>query len=130
METNETATNEVNNYIAGFPAEVQEILEKIRGIIREEAPAAEEAMKYAIPTFTLKGKNLVHYAAFDKHIGFYPTPTGIEQFKGELSKYKGAKGSVQFPLDEPIPFDLIRQIVAFRVRESLEKAAAKRKPKG
>ena len=89
-------------------------------------PDAEETIKYRMPTFTLHG-NLVHFAAFKKHIGFYPVPTGIEQFKDELSTYKGGKGSVQFPLDQPIPFDLISRIVKFRVKENLERAQTKGK---
>ncbi len=119
-------SKEIDAYIAGFPPEVQEILEKIRMTIREAAPDAAETISYQMPTFTLKG-NLVHFAAFKKHIGFYPAPTGIEAFKDELSVYKGGKGSVQFPLDQPIPFDLIGRIVEFRVKENLERAAAKGK---
>jgi uncharacterized protein YdhG (YjbR/CyaY superfamily) len=114
----------IDEYIAGFPPEVQEILEKIRATIREAAPEAEETIKYRMPTFTLNG-NLVHFAAFKKHIGFYPVPTGIEKFKKELSVYEGGKGSVQFPLDEPIPYDLINSIVRFRTEENLRKAAGK-----
>jgi uncharacterized protein YdhG (YjbR/CyaY superfamily) len=116
----------IDEYIAGFPAEVQEILESIRTVIKLAAPDAEETISYQMPTFTLKG-NLVHFAAFKKHIGFYPVPTGIEAFKDELSAYEGGKGSVQFPLDKPVPLDLIRRIVEFRVKENLGKAAAKRK---
>jgi len=119
-------SKEIDAYIAGFPPDVQEILEKIRMTIRKAAPDAEETISNQMPTFTLKG-NLVHFAAFKKHIGFYPAPTGIEEFKDELSVYQGGKGSVQFPLDRPMPFDLIRRIVEFRVRENLEKAAAKGK---
>lgn len=126
MRINQPAPANIDAYIAGFPQEVQAILEKIRMIVRETAPAAEETIKYQLPTFMLKG-NLVHFGAFKKHIGFYPTPTGIEQFKAELSVYEGAKGSIQFPLDNPIPYDLIRQIVQFRVKENLEKSEAKRK---
>lgn len=128
MRTDQTAPKDIDEYIAGFPPDIQEILEEIRMTIRQAAPDAEEAIKYQIPTFTLKG-NLVHFAAFKKHIGFYPTPTGIEQFKDELSAYKGAKGSVQFPLDKPIPFDLISRIVRFRVEENLEAAAKSGKKK-
>jgi uncharacterized protein YdhG (YjbR/CyaY superfamily) len=124
METDRTAPTNIDEYIAGFPKDVQESLEKIRMTIRKAAPGAEETIKYQMPTFTLKG-NLVHFAAFKKHIGFYPVPTGIEAFKDELAVYKGGKGSVQFPLDQPIPFDLISRIVKFRVQENLEKAAAK-----
>ena len=96
--------------------------------IRKAAPDAEETIKYQMPTFTLKG-NLVHFAAFKKHIGFYPVPTGIEKFKNELSVYESGKGSVQFPLDKPIPYGLISKIVKFRVKENLGRAAAKWKKK-
>lgn len=116
----------IDAYIADFPPEVQVILEKVRATIRKAAPDAQETIKYRIPTFTLKG-NLVHFAAFQSHLGFYPTPTGMDQFQKELSIYKRAKGSVQFPLDQPIPYALISKIVKFRVKESLEKAPAKRK---
>jgi uncharacterized protein YdhG (YjbR/CyaY superfamily) len=126
MMENQTQPKNIDEYIAGFPKEVQVILEGIRTTIRKAAPEAEEAIKYRMPTFTLKG-NLVHFAAFKNHIGFYPIPTGIEAFKKELSQYKGGKGSVQFPLDKPIPFDLINRIVKFRVRENLERAEARRK---
>lgn len=128
MAASRTSANSIDEYIAALPDDVQQVLHKIRAVIREAAPDAAETINYGIPTFTLHG-NLVHFAAFKKHIGFYPTPSGIEKFKEELSIYESAKGSVQFPLAEPIPFDLIRQIVKFRVKESLEKAAAKRKKK-
>ena len=127
MRTNQTAKN-IDEYIAGFPDDVQEILQKIRMTIREAAPDAEETIKYRMPTFTLKG-NLVHFAAFKKHVGFYPVPTGIEGFRNELSVYEGGKGSVKFPLDKPIPLDLIGKIVEFRVKENLERAEAKGKKK-
>jgi uncharacterized protein YdhG (YjbR/CyaY superfamily) len=122
----EQSSRNIDEYIARFPLEVQEILEKIRATIRAVAPDADEAMNYQIPTFTLNG-NLVHFAAFKNHIGFYPTPSGMEKFKDELAGYEGAKGSVQFPLDQPIPYDLIRRIAAFRVEENLARAANKRK---
>jgi uncharacterized protein YdhG (YjbR/CyaY superfamily) len=128
METRRTQAQNIDEYIASYPEDVREILEKIRLTIREAAPDAEETINYQIPTFTLKG-NLVHFAAFKKHIGFYPAPSGIEKFKQELSGYESAKGSVQFPLDQPIPYDLISQITKFRVKENLEKAAAKGKKK-
>jgi uncharacterized protein YdhG (YjbR/CyaY superfamily) len=118
----------IDEYVAGFPRDVQEILENIRRTIREAAPDAEETIKYQMPTFTLKG-NLVHFAAFKAHIGFYPVPSGIEAFRSELSVYEGGKGSVRFPLDKPIPFDLIRRIVEFRVKENLQRAEAKGKKK-
>jgi uncharacterized protein YdhG (YjbR/CyaY superfamily) len=106
----------IDDYISGFPESVQAILQEIRRVIREAAPQATEAIKYRIPTFVLGG-NLVHFAAFERHIGFYPTPSGIERFKEELAGYKSAKGSVQFPLHEPIPYDLICRVVEFRVKE-------------
>ncbi|MEZ6130901.1 MAG: DUF1801 domain-containing protein [Planctomycetaceae bacterium] len=110
----------IDGYIAAFPEDVQAILTKIRGIIKDAAPEAEEAIKYQIPTFVLNG-NLVHFAAFRKHIGFYPTPSGIERFKDDLSKYKNAKGSVQFPLNAPMPYALIKKMVKFRVQENRAK---------
>ena len=124
MKTKQTAPQNVEEYIAGFPKDVQKILEKIRSTIRKAAPDAEETIKYRMPTFILKG-NLVHFAAFKEHIGFYPIPTGIEAFANELSGYEGGKGSVRFPLDKPIPFRLISKIVKFRVKENLERAKAK-----
>ena len=110
----------IDEYIKTSPADVQAVLEKIREIIRKAAPDAVEAISYQIPTFKLNG-NLVHFAAFKKHIGFYPTSSGIEAFKKELAPYKWAKGSVQFPLDRPIPYELVARIVAFRVKENLKK---------
>ena len=110
----------IDDYIASFPHETQLILEKLRLTIRKAAPDAKETINYGIPTFTLKG-NLVHFAAFKNHVGFYPTPSGIEAFKKELSVYEGAKGSVKFPISELLPFDLVRKIVEFRVKEGLEK---------
>lgn len=128
MNENQPKPQNIDEYIAGFPPDVQEILEAIRLTIRKAAPAAEEVIKYQIPTFTLKG-NLVHFAAYQNHIGFYPTPSGIEKFSAELSAYKAAKGSVQFPKDKPIPFDLISRIVMFRVAENLAESEAKRHKK-
>lgn len=113
----------IDTYIEEHPPDVQEILREIRRVIRAAAPGAEEVIKYRIPTFTLHG-NLVHFAAFAKHIGFYPEPSGIEQFREELTAYRGAKGSVQFPLDRPIPYDLIRRITLYRVAENLARAGA------
>ncbi len=121
-----TTDPRIDKYIANFPNEVQEILEKIRATIREAAPDAEETISYQMPTFRLNG-NLVHFAAYKKHIGFYPAPSGIEKFKKELAAYQSAKGSVQFPLDRPIPYELIGKIVTFRARENLARAEAKGK---
>ncbi len=126
MKTAERAPRTIDEYIAGFPPDVQAILQKIRATIRKAAPGAEETIKYRMPTFTLNG-NLVHFAAFKQHIGFYPVPSGIERFREELSAYEGGRGSVQFPLDQPIPYGLISRIVKFRVKENQAKAAAKGK---
>ena len=117
----------IDEYIAAFPEEIQAMLEQIRATISKVAPTAEEAIKYAIPTFVLNGRNLVHFAAFKNHIGFYPTPTGIESFQKELSKYKQGKGSVQFPLDEPMPLALITRIVKFNLARNAEVIAKKKK---
>lgn len=125
MEKNSTF-NSIDEYIAQFPEDIQAILQQIRSVIKEAAPEATEKISYQMPTFYLKG-NLVHFAAFKSHIGFYPVPSGIEKFKEELSQYKGGKGSVQFPLDKPIPYDLIRRITLFRVEENLELAQRKSK---
>ena len=129
MRSNPTAPKNIDEYIAGFPNNVREILEQIRMTIREAAPDAEETISYQIPTFTLKGKYLIYFAAYKKHIGLYPAPRGVEKFKKELSLYEGGKGTVRFPLDKAIPFRLINRIVKFRVKESLERAKAKPKKK-
>jgi uncharacterized protein YdhG (YjbR/CyaY superfamily) len=110
----------VNEYINTFPKDIQAILEKIREIVRKAAPGAEEAISYQMPTFKLNG-NLVHFAAYKNHIGFYPVPSGIEAFKGELLPYIGGKGTLRFPLEKPIPYDLIEKVVTFRVKENLAK---------
>lgn len=117
----------IDEYIAGFPVESQRILEQVRNTIRLAAPDAEEAISYGIPTFKLRKVNLVHFAGFQNHIGFYPAPVGMESFKAELAPYKTGKGSVQFPLDQPIPFDLITRIVTFRVQEQTERTQTKKK---
>ena len=126
MKADPTGPKDIDEYIAVFPKDVQELLEKVRATIRKAAPEAEEAIKYQIPTFVLKG-NLVHFAAFKNHIGFYPAPQGMEEFKAELAPYEAGKGTARFPLDQPIPYDLISKIVKYRVGMNLEKAAAKRK---
>lgn len=117
--------NNIDEYISAFPAETQKHLQAIKAAIQKAAPEAVEAISYQIPTFRLKG-NLVHFGAFKSHIGFYPAPQGIEAFKEELSAYKGAKGSVQFPLDKPMPLDLISRIVKYRIELSKAKPAAKK----
>ena len=111
----------IDEYIKDLPGNVQRILESVRQIIKKAAPEAVEAISYQMPTFKLNGKNLVHFAAFKNHIGFYPIPSAVEAFKKELSSYKQGKGSVQFPAGEPVPLDIIERIVKFRVREVLKK---------
>lgn len=113
---------EVEKYIFSFPEDVRNILLQIRQIIKEEAPDAVEGFAYQMPSYKTNGKPLVYFAAFKTHIGFYATPSGHAAFACELAKYKQGKGSVQFPLDKPIPFDLIRQMVAFRVEENNNKS--------
>ena len=108
----------IDEYISMFPEDVQNILEKLRQAIKESAPGAEEAIRYRMPTFKLSG-NLVHFAAFSDHIGFFPTSSGKEAFKKQVAQYKGGRGTIQFPLDKPIPFDLVRRIVKYRVKENL-----------
>lgn len=120
MEGVLTMENPINEYIQQYPTDVQDILKKIKITIEQAAPEAEERISYQMPTFVFHG-NLVHFAAYKNHIGFYPTPSGIEAFKEELSGYKWAKGSVQFPITKPIPYDLISRIVRFRVDENRRK---------
>lgn len=121
--TERSRTQSVDGYIAGFPAETRAVLEEIRAIVRAAAPDATETMSYAIPTFDLGGRHLVHFAGYGRHVGFYPTPEGIAAFKDELTAYRTAKGSVQFPLGEPLPTDLIRRMVAFRVAAETRRRA-------
>lgn len=124
LAENNITFNTIDEYIMQFPTEVQEKLKTLRKVIKEAAPEAEEKISYKMPTFTLHG-NLVHFAGYKNHIGFYPAPSGIEAFKEELSKYKGAKGSVQFPIKEPLPYELIIKIVEYRVIENMRKAEEK-----
>lgn len=119
--------NSIDEYIAAFPPEVAARLEEIRALIHEIAPEAVETISYAIPTFDLGKRHLVHFAGYDHHIGFYPTPVGSEAFAEELKAYKTGKGSVQFPLDQPLPVDLIRRIVEFRLASEAARTA-KRPP--
>lgn len=115
----------MDEYINTFPKNVQIILEKMRQTMQQAAPEAIEAISYQMPTFKLNGKNLVYFAAWKNHIGLYPTPSGIEAFKKELSPYKMSKGSIQFPINEPIPYDLVIKIVKYRVKENLDKVNKK-----
>lgn len=112
-------TVSIDEYISTFPNHVQTILQQVRRTVKEAAPEASEAIKYGIPTFVLKG-NLVHFGAYKNHIGFYPTPSAANAFEDDFANYKTGKGSVQFPIDEPMPLDLITKIVKFRIKE-LEK---------
>ncbi len=118
--------NEIDNYIAGLPEEIQQRLNQIRDVIRRAAPDATEKISYMMPTFYLNG-NLVHFAAFKNHIGLYPAPSGVAAFQKELSVYKNAKGSVQFPHNQPLPLDLISEIVKFRVLENSEVKKVRKK---
>lgn len=124
MEENKITFKTIDEYILTFPLNVQEILQAVRQVIKEAAPDATEKISYQMPTFALHG-NLVHFAAYINHLGFYPSSSGIEAFKNQLSGYKGAKGSVQFPIDKPMPYELIREIVTFRVEENIKKAKVK-----
>jgi uncharacterized protein YdhG (YjbR/CyaY superfamily) len=117
--TKRSTAGSIDEYIEGFPPATQEVLQELRALIRAAAPGATETISYAIPTFDLGGRHLVHFAGFAKHIGFYPVPSGIEAFKEELTPYRSGKGSAQFPLGEPLPTDLIRRIVEFRVEENV-----------
>ena len=120
MEGKNALPTSIDEYIAQCPEDVQSILKKIRAVIKESAPEATERISYRMPTFYLRG-NLVHFAAHSHHIGFYPTPSGIEAFKEELSVYESSKGAVQFPLDKSMPYELISKIVKYRVAENLKK---------
>jgi len=124
MEPKSNSPESIDAYIALFPAEIQQKLQQIRAVIKQAAPEASEKISYQMPTFYLNG-NQVHFAAFKHHIGFYPAPSGIENFNEELAMYKTSKGAIQFPLDKPIPFDLVRAIVEFRVAENLHKSGIK-----
>ena len=123
---NRSTAGSIDEYIAEFPSETQKVLEELRALIKASAPDATETISYAIPTFDLNG-HLVHFAGYERHIGFYPTGSGVEAFKDELKPYKSGKGSVQFPLGRPLPTDLIRRIVEFRVEENAGKASARRR---
>lgn len=124
MEKNKAGFVTIDEYMATFPEEIQKLLKELRTTIKAAAPDAEEKISYQMPTFFLNG-NLVHFAAHKNHIGFYPTPAGIQAFKDELSIYASSKGAVQFPLDKPMPLKLISKIVKFRVAENLKKPGKK-----
>lgn len=128
MEQDKKGFSTIDEYIATFPENIQALLQTVRATIREVAPEAKEIISYNMPAFAQDG-NLVYFAALKNHIGFYPTSSGIAAFKEELSAYKSTKGAVNFPLNQPLPLDLITKIVQFRVKENLEKAEAKKSKK-
>ena len=121
--SNRSTAGTIEEYIAEFPPDIQKALEEIRGFIRSSAPDATETISYAIPTFDLNGKHLVHFAGYEKHIGFYPTGSGVEAFKHEFGPYKWSTGAVQFPLGKPLPKDLIRRIVEYRVEQTARRTS-------
>ena len=127
MSIDQSAPKTIDDYIAAFPQEVQAILQQIRQVIHETLPGLGETISYGMPTFTLNGKYLVYIAAHKKHIGLYTAPTGVEEFQEAVALYGGGKGTLKFPLDKPMPFDLIRRVARFRAKEQAEKAAAKQK---
>src|SRR5262245_40990443 len=127
MKTKAAKPKDIDDYISGFDTDVQAILEKIRQTIRRSTPKAEEAISYQIPTFKLDGHYLIYFAAFKKHVSIYPAPRAVAEFKKELSSYEGGKGTVQFPLDKPIPFGLIKRIVKFRAKQIAEKSTSTRR---
>jgi uncharacterized protein YdhG (YjbR/CyaY superfamily) len=121
MKTEKPVAKNIDGYISGFPENVRGILETLRATIKKAAPEAEETISYAIPAFKLKGRMLIYFAGYKNHIGLYPAPRGKEAFKNDFAGYKGGKGTIQFPLNEPLPLPLIIKIVKFRVKETLEK---------
>lgn len=125
MKSDAVVPKSIDEYIAGFPPEVRAILQQVRATVAKAAPAAKEAIKYRLPTFVLNG-NLIHFGAFQKHIGFYALPSGHAKFQRQLARYESGKGSVQFPLDKPIPYSLITQIVKFRVKENTQKVVPRK----
>lgn len=126
MDSKKPDFSTIDEYIAGFPEEIQKKLREMRQVIKEAAPDAQEKISYQVPTYFLHG-NLVHFAGYKKHIGFYPAPSGLAAFQDEISKYPNSKGAVQFPLDQPLPIDLVKKIVVFRVRENMERQPAKKR---
>lgn len=125
MEDNQSGFETIDEYIAMFPQQIQGILQELRRVIRETAPEATEKISYQMPTFYLY-TNLVHFAAFKNHIGFFPTSSGVEAFADKLTGYKTSKGTIQFQLNQPIPYDLVREIVEYRVQENTRVAAEKK----
>lgn len=129
MQPKQTAPNTIDAYIEGFSPDVQKILQKIRKIIKQAAPGAEESISYNMPTFKLRGHYLIYFAAYKKHIALYPVPTGSKEFNEKVSAFQTGKGTLQFPLDRPIPYQLITEVVEFGIRENLAKTETKGKKK-
>jgi len=127
MRTKQSPSKTIDDYIAGFPPDVQKVLEQIRQTVRAAAPGAKETISYQMPTFSLDGSNLVYFAAHKSHIGFYPAPTGHAEFADDLARYGSGKGTLKFPLDQAMPLDLITRLVAFWAHKNQEKAAAKKR---
>ena len=128
MEDNKVKFNSIDEYIGLYPSEIQDILTTLRKVIKESAPEATEKISYQMPTFAMHG-NLVHFAAYKNHIGFYPAASGVAAFTDKLVEYKTSKGAIQFPIDKPLPYELIREIVQFRVDENMKRAEDKKKKK-
>ncbi|MBI2282872.1 MAG: DUF1801 domain-containing protein [Bacteroidetes bacterium] len=128
MQSRNNTVTDVPSYIAGFPAGTAKLLKQFRDIIRKATPEAEELISYGMPAYKYHGV-LVYFAGYEKHVGFYPTPSVIKEFAGKISRYKYSKGAVQFPLDEPIPVSLVTQMVKFRMKENLAKTATKKRAK-
>lgn len=126
---NQTALKTIDEYISNFPEDIQEILEKIRSIVKRAAPRAQETIKYGMPTFMLRDTYLIYFAAYKKHIAIYPIPTGDPKFNEEISAYRTGKGTLQFPLDKSIPYTLIRKLVKLSLQDNLTRAESKRKKK-
>lgn len=129
MSSDQSAPTTIDAYIAAFPAEVQALLEQIRVTIREAAPEGQETISYGMPTFTLNDRYLLYFGAYKKHIGLYPAPTGVAEFQEAVAQYGAGKGTLKFPLDQPMPLDLVRTVVQFRITEQAEQAGAKGKKK-
>jgi uncharacterized protein YdhG (YjbR/CyaY superfamily) len=127
MQSAQSARGSVDAYIVAFSPDVQAMLEQIRTTIRETAPDAQETISYGMPTFTLNGRYLVYFAAYKRHIGLYPAPVGAAEFHEAVSRYGAGKGTLKFPLDQPLPLDLIRSIVQFRIKQNSERSAIKGK---
>jgi uncharacterized protein YdhG (YjbR/CyaY superfamily) len=124
IKSTQPAPKDMDEYIAGFPEQTQKILQKIRATVKKAVPEAEETISYKMPTFNLRGHYLVYFAAYKKHVGFYPAPIGNEEFKEKIAPYMSGKGTLQFPLDQPIPYKLITKIVKFRARENFAQTQA------